>query len=168
MGEGIRVDLLAAGRKDFLLPEFILQAEAGSVQNNDSMIYRVQYKDFVMILMGDGEFATEQYLQNNYPAEFLRAHVLKLGHHGSNDANSERYLNVVDPVVAMIPNAVSENPGVEHPYVLERLRKRGTEYFASDRVIPNRDRAESGVRGDVLLFTDGYAFTVVVDNILYE
>ncbi len=167
-GAGVRVDLLAAGRKDFLLPEFILQAEAGSVQNNDSMVYRVQFGDFVMILAGDAEFASEQYLENHYPPEFLRAHVLKLGHHGSNDANSERFLEIVDPVVAMITNAVSENPGVEHPYVLGRLRKRGTDYFASDRVIPNLDRAEPGVRGDVLVFTDGSAFTVVVDNIVHE
>jgi hypothetical protein len=68
----------------------------------------------------------------------------------------------------MIPNAVSENPGVEHPYVLSRLEKRGTDYFASDRVIPNRDRAESGVRGDVLLWTDGAAFTIVVEHLRYE
>jgi beta-lactamase superfamily II metal-dependent hydrolase len=118
--------------------------------------------------MGDGEFATEQFLQDNYAHDFLKAHMLKLGHHGSNDANSERFLEVVDPVVAMITNAVSENPGVEHPYVLGRLRKRGTDYFASDRVIPNRDRAESGVRGDVLLWTDGSAFTIVADNVRFE
>jgi hypothetical protein len=167
-GRDVSVDLLAAGRKDYLLPEFILQAEIGSVQNNDSMIYRVQYGEFVLMLMGDGEFATEQFLQNRWPLDHLQADVLKLGHHGSNDANSERFLDVVDPIVAMIPNAVSENPGVEHPYVLGRLRKRGTDYFASDRVIPNRDRAESGVRGDVLLWTDGSAFTVVVDNVVYE
>jgi beta-lactamase superfamily II metal-dependent hydrolase len=164
----VRVDLLAAGKKDFLLPEFALQDAAGSVQNNDSMIYRIQFGDFVMILMGDGEFATEQFLQNNVPAEFLRAQVLKLGHHGSNDSNSERFVDRVDPVIALITNAVSENPGVQHPYVLGRLRKRGTDYFASDRVIPNRDRAESGVRGDVLIFTDGSAFTVVADNVFYE
>ncbi|MBZ0268089.1 hypothetical protein K8I85_08030 [bacterium] len=167
-GEGLRVDLLASGRKDFLLPDFILSAEPGSVQNNDSMVYRVQYGDFVMLLMGDGEFATEQYLENTYPRDLLQATILKLGHHGSNDANSERFLNVVDPVVGLITNAVSENPGVEHPYVLNRLRSRGTDYFASDRVIANRDRAESGVRGDVLIYTDGGAFTVIADNVSYE
>ena len=167
-GTGVQVDLLAEGRKDFLIPEFALQDAIGSVQNNDSMIYRVQYGNFVMILMGDGEFATEQFLENHYPIDFLHADILKLGHHGSNDANSERWLNAVDPIVAMVPNAVSENPGVEHPYVLGRLRKRGTDYFASDRVIPNRDRAESGVRGDVLLYTDGDAFTIEVEHQRYE
>lgn len=167
-GDGLRVDLLAEGRKDFLLPEWILSQEPGSVQNNDSMIYRVQFGDFVMLLMGDGEFATEQFLENTYPRELLQATVLKLGHHGSNDANSERFLNVVDPVIGLITNAVSENPGVEHPYVMNRLRARGTDYFASDRVIANRDRAESGVRGDVLIYTDGTAFTVIAENIRYE
>jgi hypothetical protein len=167
-GEGLRVDLLAAGKKDFLLPDFILGDAAGSVQNNDSMVYRVQFGSFVMILTGDGEFATEQYLENHYPAEFLRATVLKLGHHGSNDANSERFLRLVDPVVALISNAVSENPGVEHPFVLGRLRNLGVDYFASDRVVPNRDRALAGVRGDVHLLTDGTGFTVIVDNLLYQ
>ena len=167
-GSGVHVDLLAEGRKGFLIPDFALVNAIGSVQNNDSMVYRIQFGDFVMILMGDGEFATEQFLENRWPLDFLRADVLKLGHHGSNDANSERFLDVVDPIVAMIPNAVSENPGVEHPFVLGRLLKRGTDYFASDRVLPNRDRAESGVRGDVLLYTDGGGFTIVVDNIVYE
>lgn len=167
-GGGVRVDLLSAGKKDFLIPDFALVDAIGSVQNNDSMVYRIQFGDFVMILMGDGEFATEQFLQNRWPLDFLKADLLKLGHHGSNDANSERFLDVVDPTVAFIPNAVSENPGVEHPFVLGRLLRRGTDYFASDRVIPNRDRALSGVRGDVMLYTDGGPFTIVVDNIVYE
>ena len=74
----------------------------------------------------------------------------------------------VDPIVALITNAVSENPGVEHPFVLNRLLNRGTDYFASDRAIANRDRAESGVRGDILIYTDGTAFTVVADNVTFE
>jgi beta-lactamase superfamily II metal-dependent hydrolase len=167
-GADLRVDLLAAGRKDYLLPDYILGAETGSVQNNDSMVYRVQYGSFVMILMGDGEFATEQYLQDHYPPEFLRTTMLKLGHHGSNDANSERWIRTADPVVAFVPNAVSENPGVEHPFVLNRLRNLGIDYYASDRVLPNRERSLPGVRGDVHLLTDGGAFTVLVDNVLYE
>lgn len=167
-GAELKVDLLAEGRKDFLIPDYALQSAIASVQNNDSMIYRVQFRDFVLLLMGDGEFATEEFLENRYSPEFLRADVLKLGHHGSNDANSERWLNFVDPTAALITNVVSENPGVEHPFVLGRLKHRGTDYYASDRVIPNRDRAESGVRGDVLLYSDGHAFTMVVDHIRYE
>jgi competence protein ComEC len=167
-GEGVRVDLLAAGRKPFLIPEHIIVEETNSVINNDSMVFRVQYGDFVLLLMGDGEFATEQFLENHYPAEMLRAHILKLGHHGSNDSNSERFLRMVDPIVGLIPNSVTENPGVEHPYVLQRLRNRNVDYYASDRVIPNRDRALPGVRGNVLVWTDGEGFTVVVEDVRYE
>jgi len=163
-----RVDLLAAGRKPYLRPDEALAANAGSVENNDSMIFRVQYGDFVAILTGDGEFASEQFLQNHWPIDFLRADLLKLGHHGSNDASSERWVDVVGPVVGWVPNAVSENPGVEHPYVLNRLRNRGIDYYASDRVIPNRPRDLSGVRGDVVLITDGNDFTVIVENVRYE
>ncbi len=167
-GEGVRVDVLAAGSKEFLLPDFILGEATDSVINNDSIVYRVQYGDFVVLLMGDGEFATEQFLENRYSPDFLRASVLKLGHHGSNDANSERFLEFVDPVVGLIPNAVSENPGVENPLVLNRLRNLGIDYFASDRAIPNRERSLPGVRGDIVLYTDGGAFTIIAENVRYE
>jgi competence protein ComEC len=167
-GDGVRVDVLAAGGKEFLLPDFILAEATDSVINNDSIVYRVQYGGFVMLLMGDGEFAAEQFLENRYSPDFLRASVLKLGHHGSNDANSERFLEMVDPLVGLITNAVSENPGVENPLVLSRLRERGIDYFASDRAIPNRERRLPGVRGDIVLYTDGDAFTVIAENIRYE
>jgi len=167
-GDGVRVDLLAAGRKPYLLPDFIYSAEPGSVENNDSMVYRVQYGDFVVLLTGDAEFATEQFLQNHYPPPFLRATILKLGHHGSNDASSERFINVVSPRVGLITNAISENPGVQHPFVLNRLLNRAIDYYASDRVEPNRARELSGVRGDVLVYSDGTDYSVIVENVRYE
>jgi len=166
-GEGVRVDLLASGKKGFLFPQGG-PPDLGSVQNNDSMIWRVQYGDFVLLLMGDGEFATEQFLQDRWGPEVLRATVHKLGHHGSNDANSERFLQMTDPLVTLITNSVLENPGVMHPYVLQRVRNLGADYYASDRAIPNRARSLPGVRGDVYIRTDGYAFTVSAERIRYE
>lgn len=167
-GDGVRVDLLAAGRKPFLIPEFIINEEPGSVINNDSMVYRVQYGSFVAIVTGDAEFAAEQFMQNHWSRDFLNANVLKLGHHGSNDSNSERHIDGINPQIGLITNAISENPGVEHPFVLNRLRNRNIDYYASDRVIPNRDRALPGVRGDVLIWTDGSAFTVEVQEMRFE
>jgi competence protein ComEC len=163
-----RVDLLAAGRKPYVRPDHALATNANSVENNDSMVWRVQYGEFVAMLTGDGEFASEQFLQDHWPVDFLRADLLKLGHHGSNDASSERWIDVVQPTVGWVPNAVSENAGVEHPFVLNRLRNRGIDYYASDRVIPNRPRDLPGVRGDVLVYTDGNDYTVVVENVSYE
>jgi competence protein ComEC len=162
------VHLLAAGRKPYLIPDHALESNAGSVENNDSMVYRVQYGDFVAILTGDAEFASEQFIENAFSPEYVRADVLKIGHHGSNDASSERWVDFVEPLVALVPNAVRENPGVEHPFVLNRLRNRGIDYYASDRVIPNRPRDLPGVRGDVLVYTDGGDWTVVVENVDYE
>ncbi|MGH2569762.1 MAG: ComEC/Rec2 family competence protein, partial [bacterium] len=162
------VHLLAAGRKPYLNPDFALESNAGSVENNDSMVYRVQYGEFVAILTGDAEFASEQFIQNSFSPEYVRADVLKIGHHGSNDASSERWVDFVEPIVALVPNAIRVNPGVEHPFVLSRLRNRGIDYYASDRVIPNRPRDLPGVRGDVLVYTDGGDWTVVVENVRYE
>jgi hypothetical protein len=107
-------------------------------------------------------------MQNNFSPNYLTTDLLKLGHHGSNDSNSERWVDFVQPSVGWITNAIRENPGVAHPFVLNRLRNRGIDYYASDRVIPNRPRDLPGVRGDVLLHTDGNDFTIVVENVTYE
>jgi hypothetical protein len=167
-GDGLRVDLLAAGKKDNVLPNFLQRTEVGEIENNDSMVYRVQYGSFVLLLMGDGEFATEEFLQSHWPAERLQASVLKTGHHGANDATSQEFLEIVNPRVGLISHAVSENPGLEHPKVMERLRQQGADYYASDRVIPNRERISSGARGDILLWTDGEAFTIVAVPTRFE
>ncbi len=167
-GEGVRVDLLSAGRKAYLDPEFILEAENGSVVNNDSMVYRVQFGSFVRLLMGDGEFTTEQFLQDRWPEEVLGATVLKVGHHGSNDSSSERFVRLVNPLVALISNALSENPGVETATTLGRYRNAGADYFASDRAIPNRARNLPGVRADVKIWTDGEGFTVLAVPTRFE
>ena len=53
-------------------------------------------------------------------------------------------------------------------FVLNRLRNHGIDYYASDRVIPNRPRDLPGVRGEVLVYTDGNDYTVVVENVRYE
>lgn len=167
-GEGVEVELLAAGEKPFVYPDLIQDQELGSVINNDSMVWRVQYGSFSMLLTGDGEFATEQYLMDRYPASRLRATVHKLGHHGANDANGDRFLSTTSPIIALVTNSVRENPGVMHPFVLGRVRQKGADYFASDRVIPNRDRALPGVRGDLYIRTDGTDFTVSADRVRFE
>lgn len=167
-GNGLRVDLLAAGQKENFLPNFIQQTERGTIENNDSMIYRVQYGDFVLLLMGDGEFTVEDFLEDHWPAELLEASVLKVGHHGANDASSAEFLAIVNPRVGLIANAASENPGLEHPKVMERLRRQGADFYASDHAIPNRGRSTSGVRGDIVIWTDGDAFTVVAVPTRFE
>jgi len=167
-GKGLRVDLLAAGQKENMLPHFIQQTERGTIENNDSMIYRVQYGDFVLLLMGDGEFAAEHFLEEHWPTKLLQASVLKVGHHGANDASSAEFLAIVDPRVGLISNSASENPGLEHPKVMERLRRQGADFYASDRAIPNRGRSTSGVRGDIVVWSDGDAFTVVAVPTRFE
>ncbi|HET9886501.1 MAG TPA: MBL fold metallo-hydrolase [bacterium] len=165
-GDGLRVDLLSAGKKESIIPDFIQPAQTGSAENNDSMVYRVQFRNFVLLLMGDAEFSTENFMMDHWPAEFLQSSVLKVGHHGAEDASSEKFVSLVNPRAAFISNALSENPGVEHASVMARFREQGADFYASDRVMPNRQ--ESGARGDVLLWTDGDAFTVVAVPTRFE
>jgi len=57
--------------------------------------------------------------------------VLKVSHHGSNSASSEKFLNILKPQIAIIE--VGDNSyGQPHPDVLKRLSEVGAQIFRTD------------------------------------
>ncbi|MFX9031545.1 hypothetical protein ABTN13_20815, partial [Acinetobacter baumannii] len=76
--------------------------------------------DFSMLLMGDAEAQTEERLIER--GANLRARVLKVGHHGSRYATSERFLRAVRPEVAVISCGYDNRYGHPSQEVLDRLR----------------------------------------------
>ena len=56
----------------------------------------------------------------------LAADVLKVGHHGSRSASSEKFLNRVRPCVSVISCSATNNYGHPAPETLERLEKAGS------------------------------------------
>jgi len=57
--------------------------------------------------------------------------VLKVAHHGSKYSSSQRFLEALQPIIAVIP--VGENSyGHPHQEVLERLKKVGADIFRTD------------------------------------
>ena len=87
--------------------------------NNDSVAMRLTYGQVSVLLTADIEQEAEQRLLNS--GTELSSTVLKVGHHGSNTSSTQRFLNAVDPEVAVI-SAGYDNP-YGHPAgaVLERL-----------------------------------------------
>jgi len=127
--------------------------------NNDSVVLRVGFGDVQLILGGDAEGPAESRItQGGYT---LDSEVLKVHHHGVNDASSTNYLDAVNPRVGLIPITSYESFSGTLPTtaVLGRLRERHIHVFASDRAEP---------LGLILTGDNGVNVTVATDGISYQ
>lgn len=100
--------------------------------NPYSIVMRIQYGDTRLLLMGDADQAAEQRLCA-LEGERLRAHILKVGHHGSAYSSSRRFLQLVRPNIAAI--SVGKGNGFGHPSreALKRLRQTKAVIYRTDR-----------------------------------
>ncbi len=108
--------------------------------NNMSIVGKMSYRNFSLLLTGDIERDAESYLLAKY-SHLLPANFLKVAHHGSNTSSSELFLQAVKPEFAFIPSSRRNRFGFPHQEVLERLAQ--IEYFIS------------GIDGTTVLKTDG-------------
>lgn len=105
-----------------------------NVLNNNSIVAKLYYKNFSMLLTGDIEEIAERKILDEYKNEFniLKSTVLKVGHHGSKTSSSEDFINVVTPKISLI--GVGANNTFGHPSydVIERLRAMDSKVFRTD------------------------------------
>lgn len=109
--------------------------------NNDSLVLRMTWGRRSFLLTGDIEEPAEECLAALGPS--LQSDVLKVAHHGSGTSTSSRFLNQVNPVIAVI-SAGKVNPfGHPHPEVVRRLKSFPLQVLRTDR------------QGAVTIRTDG-------------
>jgi len=100
-------------------------------ENNSSMVCRVDYGAVSFLFTGDLESEGEdELLIAGVP---LRATVLKVGHHGGKNGTSRRFLEAIQPKIAVIPAEFPPSGGLPHRSVLERLESAGVEIFWTGR-----------------------------------
>jgi len=133
---------------DFLWPE----EHGGNVEavakNNDSLVVRLRYGERTILLPGDAEKPVEYTMLSENERAFLRADVLKVGHHGSKNSTMPEFLDAVNPRVSVI-SAGEENPyGHPSPELLQRLAGKGTRILRTDQ------------DGAVQILTDGHSLQV--------
>ena len=86
--------------------------------NEASMVLLLQYRAFSMLLTADTGEPTEAELV--HAGKLTAVDVLKVGHHGSGSATTEAFLDVIQPVAAVV--SVGRNRyGHPVPAVLQRL-----------------------------------------------
>lgn len=105
-----------------------------NVLNNNSIVCKLQYKNFSMLFTGDIEETGEKQILQTYKnnLDVLSSTVLKVAHHGSKTSTIKDFVEAVSPKVTLI--GVGENNKFGHPNeeVLERLKKCGARIYRTD------------------------------------
>jgi competence protein ComEC len=115
---------------EFLHPERIGAAE--SDPNDLSVVMRVSYGEFSALLTGDATALVESRLLRSAGPE-LRAHVLKLGHHGSATSTTPAFLEATSPRLAIVSAGSGNRYGHPHRPVIDRLDAVGVRVLRTDR-----------------------------------
>ena len=92
----------------------------GNEPNANSIVTRLDYGSFSMLLTGDAEDQTEHVMLTKDLN--LEAQVLKVSHHGSKYATSADFLNRVKPQMAIISCGAWNRYGHPSQAVLDRLK----------------------------------------------
>lgn len=97
--------------------------------NTNSIVVMVKYKEFKSILMADADISVEEGLleiEND-----LDVNLIKVGHHGANDASSQAFLSKVSPEISVISIDEENIRGYPSSKVLERLEEAGSKIYTT-------------------------------------
>lgn len=120
----------------------------GNEANANSIVARLDYGSFSMMLAGDAEEQTEHRLLTKDLD--LKSRVLKVGHHGSKYASSADFLKRVQPEIAIVSCGAWNRYGHPSPSVLDRLRA----------VNANVKLYRTDLQGEITITTRGSDITV--------
>lgn len=121
------------------------QKQDGPVENDDSLVLRLQQGRFSALLMGDAGLEVENELIRQGAGTTT---VLKVGHHGSKTATSEQFLARIKPELAIISVGAGNRFGLPAAETLHRIRQHGVSVHRTDQ------------QGSILITSDVNGFTV--------
>ena len=96
--------------------------------NNSSVMILLDYKDATFLFTGDAEKDELNTIKADVTAD-----VLKLGHHGSRNANPKDFLEKVDPQIAVISCGVDNDYGHPHRETLDILNEMDCDVYRTDK-----------------------------------
>ena len=90
--------------------------------NDHSVVIRLVYNQTSILFTGDAEQYQESRVIRRY-GDFLRADLLKVGHHGSNTSSSRPFLELSNPQMAAVSLAFRNRYRHPHPDAVRRLEE---------------------------------------------
>lgn len=95
-----------------------------NILNNNSIVAKLTYNNFSMLLTGDIEQIAEEKILREYKNTLkLKSTVLKVAHHGSKSSSIQEFLDAVNPKIALIGVGKKNTFGHPNEGVIERLEK---------------------------------------------
>ena len=138
LGDGAILSVLAPIEPLFTKEDL---SAGGNEPNANSIVMRLDYGDFSMLLAADAEAQTEERMLRQ--GANLDADVLKIGHHGSKYASSEGFIKRGQFKTAIVSVGLDNRYGQPSQEVLDRLRASGAKIYRTD------------FQGDVTITTRG-------------
>ena len=130
-------------------PDFIARKPSPSknkIGNDLSMVWKIEYGAFSMLLTGDITEKAERYLvEQGVP---LKAGVLKVPHHGSRRSSHPAFIQAVQPRDVIVSSGrfnVFHHP---HPQVVDRYRREGATLWRTD------------LQGAIRIISDGNGYRI--------
>jgi len=139
---GMRLGLGQDVQMEVLHPPALPMANTASDINNNSVVVRLEYGRFSMLLTGDVMEEAEQVLVS--ADQSLRSLVLKVPHHGGDTSLTKRFLEAVSPQAAII--SVGANNRFGHPSAVTLDKLRAIQTYRTDQ------------DGSLELLTDGQRY----------
>jgi beta-lactamase superfamily II metal-dependent hydrolase len=118
-------------------------------ENNNSIGIRLQYGGFSVLLTGDSERAERACWTSQVPDLLRDCTVLKLAHHGSRNGTDQRWLDLVQPEVAIASLGVGNEYGHPHSETLSLLRRNEIPLLRTDQ------------RGTITILSNGKTWNLV-------
>jgi beta-lactamase superfamily II metal-dependent hydrolase len=123
----------------------------GSELNNNSVVVRLDFKDFSCLFTGDIEKEREgQFLIKS--GNSLNVDILKVGHHGSSSSSSPLFIKSIGPKIAVISCGQDNKYGHPHQETISLLQSLGIVVYRTD------------LSGTILIKTNGIDYQVYTEK----
>jgi competence protein ComEC len=117
-------------RLELIYPLASLVGKTTDNINNFSLVVRLVYGENSFLLTGDMEVEAERELLAS--GADIRAQILKVGHHGSDTASSQEFLDKISPQYAVIEVGKDNKFGLPSLRTIKRLERIGAEVMRTD------------------------------------
>ncbi|MZH03698.1 MAG: MBL fold metallo-hydrolase, partial [Nitrospinae bacterium] len=116
------------------------------VDNDLSLVLRLEYRDFSMLFTGDISEKIEAKLTK--APQLIDTDILKAPHHGSRFSNSTTFIKAVSPDTVIFSSGYLNRMHHPHPETLKRYQRAGADIRRTD------------LHGAVQVITDGKSFKI--------
>ena len=115
--------------------------------NGSSIVGRLSYGKFAIMLTGDVETAGESMIVK-HKEDDLKCQVLKAGHHGSKTSSSEKFLRAVEAEAVVISCGAGNDYGHPHAQAMKRFNNHKLKIYRTDE------------NGTVTITSDGKTYSI--------